>query len=60
MNLTFSFNPKKPRVFPPHTEPLAFEKPGARVDLTFIARFILILGAIRCGQPRAYISRYVN
>ena len=47
--LTLSLNPKKPRVFFPYTEPLPFEKPGAGVDLTFIARFILIPGAVRCG-----------
>ena len=58
--LTFSLNPKKPRVFLPHTEPLSFEKPGAGVDLTFIARFILILGAVRCGQPVANLIRWVN
>ena len=58
--LTFSLNPKKSRVLFPHTEPLAFEKPGAGVDLTFIARFILIPGAVRCGQPLANIFRWVN
>ena len=58
--LTFSFYPKKSRVFLPHTEPLAFEKPGTGVDLTLIARFIPILGAVRCGQPRVNILRWVN
>ena len=58
--LTFSLHPKKSRFFLPHTEPLAFEKPGAGVDLTFIACFILIPGAVRCSQPRANIFRWVN
>ena len=57
VKLTFSLNPKKPRVFLPHAEPLAFEKPGAGVGLTFIARFILVLGAVRCGQPVANLIR---
>ena len=60
VKLTFSINPKKPRVFSPHTEPLAFEEPGAGVNLTFIACFILILGAVRCAQPRANIFRWVS
>jgi hypothetical protein len=58
--LTFSLNPKKPRVFLPHTEPLPFEKPGAGFDLTFIARFILIPGAVRCSQPLANLVHWVD
>ena len=57
---TLSLNPKKPRIFFPHTESLAFEKPGAGVDVMFITRFILILGAVRCGQPVANLIRWVN
>ena len=55
--LTLSLNPKKPRFLFPHTEPLLFEKPSAGVDLTFIAGFILIPGAVRCGQPLANLFR---
>jgi hypothetical protein len=44
----------------PQTKPLPFEKPSAGVDLTFIARFILILGAVRCGQPLANLVRWLN
>ena len=58
--LTLSLNPKKPRGFFPHTEPLSFEKPGARADLTFISRFILIPGAVRCSQPLENLIRWVN
>ena len=58
--LTLSLNPKKPGVFLPYTEPFPFEKPGAGVDLTFIARFILIPGAVRCSQPLANLIRWVN
>ena len=60
VKLTFSLNPKKPRVFLPHAEPLAFKKPGAAVGLTFFARFIHILRAVRCGQPLANLFRWVN
>ena len=55
--LTLSLDPKKPRRFFPQTEPLSFEKPGAGVDVTFIARFILIPGAVRCGQPPENLIR---
>jgi hypothetical protein len=41
-------------------EPLPFEKPGAGVDLTFIARFILIPGTVRRSQPLANLFRWVN
>ena len=58
--LTFSLNPKKPRGFFPHTEPFPIEKPGAGVDLTFITRFILIPGAVRCREPLANLIRCVN
>jgi hypothetical protein len=58
--LTLSFNPKKPRVLFPHAEPLVLEKPGAGVDLTFIACFIPIPGAVRCSQPLANPFRWVN
>ena len=58
--LTLSFNPKKPRVVLPHTEPLPFKEPGAGVLLIFIARFILIPGAVRSGQPLANIFRWMN
>ena len=47
--LTFSLNPKKARVLFPHAESLLFEKPGAGVDLTFIARFIQIPRAVGCS-----------
>ena len=56
----FSLNPKKPRVFLPYTEPLAFEKPGTGVNLSLIACFILILGAVRCSQPVANLICWVN
>ena len=55
--LTLSLNPKKPRGFLPHTEPLPIEKPGAGVDLTFITRFILIPGTVRCREPLANLIR---
>ena len=58
--LTFSLNPKETRIFLPHTESLPFEKPGAGIDLTFIARFILIPGAVRCSKPLANLFRCVN
>lgn len=58
--LTLSLNPKKARVFLPLTEPLPFEKPGAGVVLTFIARFVLIPGTVRCGQPLENLFRCVN
>ena len=58
--LTFSLNPKKPRVFLPPTKPLPFEKPGTGVEMTFIASFILIPGAARCGQPVTNLIRCVN
>ena len=57
VKLTFSHNPQKPRLFLPNAEPFAFEKPGAGVGLTFIACFILILGAVRRGQPMANLFR---
>ena len=58
--LTLSVNPKKPRGFFPHMESLPFEKPGAGVDLTFIARFILIPGAVSWSQPLDNLLRWVN
>ena len=58
--LTFSLNPKKPRAFLPRTKTLPFKKPGAGVELTFIASFILIPGAVRRGQPQANLIRWVN
>ena len=58
--LTLSLNPKKFRVLFPHAEPLPFEKPGTGVDLTFIACFIQIPGAVRCSQPLANLFRWVN
>jgi hypothetical protein len=54
--LTFSFNPEKPRVSLPHTEPLPFEKPGTGADLMFIMYFLLIPGAVRGSQPLANLS----
>ena len=44
----------------PHTKPLPFEKPGAGVDLTFIASFIVISRAVRCGQPLANLICWWN
>ena len=35
-------SPKGTQIFLPHTKPLLINKPGAGVDLTFIASFILI------------------
>ena len=58
--LTLSLNPKKSRVPFPHAEPLLFEKPGTGADLTLIARFIPIPGAVRCSQPPANLFRWVN
>ena len=58
--LTLSLNPKKLRGFLPHTEPLPFKKPGTGIDLTFIARFILIPGAVRWSQPLDNLLRWVN
>ena len=58
--LTLSLNPKKPRGFLPHTEPLPIEKPGACVDLTFITRFILIPGTVRCREPLVNLIRCVR
>ena len=52
--------PKKSRVFLPHTESLPFEKPGAGVDLTFIARFVQIPRVVRCSQPLANVIRWMN
>ena len=55
-----TLNPKNPRVFLPLTKPLPFEKRGADVELTYIASLIQIPGAVRCGQPRTNIFRWVN